>query len=66
MCFFVDLVWGIINFWVLIFFVEMLYFSLKEIVMFVWLFFLLGDFGCLVSGFVVKFFYDCGVSLINL
>lgn len=33
--------------------------------MFVWLPFLLGDLGCLASGFVAKFFHDRGVSLIN-
>lgn len=48
-----------------IFFVETLHFSLKEIAMFVWLPFLLGDLGCLASGFVAKFFHDRGVSLIN-
>lgn len=45
--------------------VETLHFSLKEIAMFVWLPFLLGDLGCLASGFVAKFFHDRGVSLIN-
>ena len=37
-----DPAWGTINFWVPIFFVETLHFSLKEIAMFVWLPFLLG------------------------
>ena len=63
--FLADPAWGTINFWVPIFFVETLHFSLKEIAMFVWLPFLLGDLGCLASGFVAKFFHDRGVSLIN-
>ncbi|MDK6989127.1 MFS transporter, partial [Escherichia coli] len=63
--FLADPAWGTINFWVPIFFVETLHFSLKEIAMFVWLPFLLGDLGCLASGFVSKFFHDRGVSLIN-
>lgn len=63
--FLADPAWGTINFWVPIFFVETLHFSLKEIAMFVWLPFLLADLGCLASGFVAKFFNDRGVSLIN-
>ncbi|NYY76870.1 hypothetical protein DMI62_16020 [Escherichia coli] len=35
--FLADPAWGTINFWVPIFFVETLHFSLKEIAMFVWL-----------------------------
>ncbi|EBS7635416.1 MFS transporter [Salmonella enterica] len=57
--------WGTINFWVPIFFVETLHFSLKDIAMFIWLPFLLGDLGCLSSGFIAKFFHDRGVSLLN-
>ena len=63
--FLADPAWGTINFWVPIFFVETLHFSLKEIAMFVWLPFLMADLGCLASGFVAKFFNDRGVSLIN-
>lgn len=63
--FLADPAWGTINFWVPIFFVETLNFSLKEIAMFVWLPFLLTDLGCLASGFVAKFFNDRGVTLIN-
>ncbi|AJJ11334.1 sugar (and other) transporter family protein [Yersinia rohdei] len=63
--FLADPAWGTINFWVPIFFVETLHFSLKEIAMFVWLPFLMADLGCLVSGFVAKFFNDRGISLIN-
>ncbi|WP_392562973.1 MFS transporter [Orbus sturtevantii] len=57
--------WGTINFWVPIFFVETLHFSLKEIAMFIWLPFLMADLGCLASGFVAKFFNDRGFSLVN-
>lgn len=57
--------WGTINFWVPIFFVETLHFSLKEIAMFVWLPFLMADLGCLASGFVAKFLNDRGIGLIN-
>lgn len=63
--FLADPAWGTINFWVPIFFVETLHFSLKEIAMFVWLPFLMADQGCLSSGFVAKYFNDRGVSLIN-
>lgn len=63
--FLADPAWGTINFWVPIFFVETLHFSLKEIAMFVWLPFLMADLGCLASGFVAKFFNDRGISLIN-
>lgn len=63
--FLADPAWGTINFWVPIFFVETLHFSLKEIAMFVWLPFLMADLGCLASGFVAKYFNDRGVSLIN-
>lgn len=63
--FLADPAWGTINFWVPIFFVETLNFSLKEIAMFVWLPFLMADLGCLASGFVAKFLNDRGVSLIN-
>ncbi|OCG24440.1 hexuronate transporter [Gilliamella sp. App2-1] len=63
--FLADPAWGTINFWVPIFFVETLHFSLKEIAMFVWLPFLMADLGCLASGFVAKFFNDRGFSLIN-
>ncbi|AIJ10403.1 MULTISPECIES: MFS transporter [Edwardsiella] len=63
--FLADPAWGTINFWVPIFFVETLHFSLKEIAMFVWLPFLMADLGCLASGFVAKFFNDRGVTLIN-
>ena len=63
--FLADPTWGTINFWVPIFFVETLHFSLKEIAMFVWLPFLMADLGCLASGFVAKFFNDRGISLIN-
>ncbi|WP_458039000.1 MFS transporter [Pantoea ananatis] len=60
-----DPAWGTINFWVPIFFVETLHFSLKEIAMFVWLPFLMADLGCLASGFVAKFLNDRGIGLIN-
>lgn len=63
--FLADPAWGTINFWVPIFFVETLHFSLKEIAMFVWLPFLMADLGCLASGFVAKFLNDRGISLIN-
>lgn len=63
--FLADPAWGTINFWVPIFFVETLYFSLKEIAMFVWLPFLMADLGCLASGFVAKFLNDRGIGLIN-
>ncbi|MEY1238260.1 MFS transporter [Providencia manganoxydans] len=63
--FLADPAWGTINFWVPIFFVETLNFSLKEIAMFVWLPFLMADLGCLASGFVAKFLNDRGISLIN-
>lgn len=63
--FLADPAWGTINFWVPIFFVETLHFSLKEIAMFVWLPFLMADLGCLASGFVAKYFNDRGVSLLN-
>lgn len=63
--FLADPAWGTINFWVPIFFVETLHFSLKEIAMFVWLPFLMADFGCLASGFVAKFFNDRGITLLN-
>lgn len=63
--FLADPAWGTINFWVPIFFVETLHFSLKEIAMFIWLPFLMADLGCLASGFVAKFFNDRGISLIN-
>lgn len=63
--FLADPAWGTINFWVPIFFVETLHFSLKEIAMFIWLPFLMGDLGCLASGFIAKFFNDRGISLIN-
>ncbi|MDJ0046136.1 MFS transporter [Pantoea ananatis] len=63
--FLADPAWGTINFWVPIFFVETLHFSLKEIAMFVWLPFLMADLGCLASGFVAKFLNDRGIGLIN-
>lgn len=63
--FLADPAWGTINFWVPIFFVETLHFSLKEIAMFVWLPFLMADLGCLASGFVAKFMNDRGIGLIN-
>lgn len=63
--FLADPAWGTINFWVPIFFVETLNFSLKEIAMFVWLPFLMADLGCLASGFVAKFLNNRGISLIN-
>ncbi|UYK99457.1 MFS transporter [Pantoea stewartii] len=63
--FLADPAWGTINFWVPIFFVETLHFSLKEIAMFVWLPFLMADLGCLASGFVAKLLNDRGISLIN-
>lgn len=63
--FLADPAWGTINFWVPIFFVETLHFSLKEIAMFVWLPFLMADLGCLASGFVAKFFNDRGITLIK-
>lgn len=63
--FLADPAWGTINFWVPIFFVETLHFSLKEIAMFVWLPFLMADLGCLASGFVAKFLNDHGIGLIN-
>ncbi|MWP61377.1 MFS transporter [Gilliamella sp. Pas-s25] len=63
--FLADPAWGTINFWVPIFFVETLHFSLKEIAMFVWLPFLMADLGCLASGFVAKYFNDKGISLIK-
>lgn len=63
--FLADPAWGTINFWVPIFFVETLHFSLKEIAMFAWMPFLMADLGCLASGFVAKFFIDRGISLIN-
>ncbi|MDK2632647.1 MFS transporter [Pantoea stewartii subsp. indologenes] len=63
--FLADPAWGTINFWVPIFFVETLHFSLKEIAMFVWLPLLMADLGCLASGFVAKFLNDRGISLIN-
>lgn len=63
--FLADPAWGTINFWVPIFFVETLHFSLKEIAMFVWLPFLMADLGCLASGFVAKFLNDSGIGLIN-
>ncbi|MCK0552071.1 MFS transporter [Pantoea ananatis] len=63
--FLADPAWGTINFWVPIFFVEPLHFSLKEIAMFVWLPFLMADLGCLASGFVAKFLNDRGIGLIN-
>ncbi|WP_158150725.1 MFS transporter [Pantoea ananatis] len=63
--FLADPAWGTINFWVPIFFVETLHFSLKEIAMFVWLPFLMADLGCLASGFVAKFLNDRGIALIN-
>lgn len=63
--FLADPAWGTINFWVPIFFVETLNFSLKEIAMFVWLPFLMADLGCLASGFVAKFLNDHGIGLIN-
>ncbi|HIE1976904.1 TPA: MFS transporter [Escherichia coli] len=63
--FLADPAWGTINFWVPVFFVETLHFSLKEIAMFVWLPFLMADLGCLASGFVAKFFNERGISLIN-
>lgn len=63
--FLADPAWGTINFWVPIFFVETLHFSLKEIAMFVWLPFLMADLGCLASGFVAKFLNDRGFSLIR-
>ena len=63
--FLADPAWGTINFWVPIFFVETLHFSLKEIAMFVWLPFLMGDLGCLASGFIAKFLNDRGINLIN-
>lgn len=63
--FLADPAWGTISFWVPIFFVQTLNFSLKEIAMFVWLPFLMADLGCLASGFVAKFFNDRGYSLIN-
>lgn len=63
--FLADPAWGTINFWVPIFFVETLHFSLKEIAMFVWLPFLMADLGCLASGFVAKLLNDRGISLFN-
>lgn len=63
--FLADPAWGTISFWVPIFFVETLHFSLKEIAMFVWMPFLMADLGCLAGGFVAKFFNDKGVSLVN-
>lgn len=63
--FLADPAWGTINFWVPIFFVETLHFSLKEIAMFVWLPFLMADLGCLANGFVAKFLNDRGIGLIN-
>lgn len=63
--FLADPAWGTINFWVPIFFVETLHFSLKEIAMFVWLPFLMADLGCLASGFVAKYLNDRGIGLIN-
>ncbi|MGP2522563.1 MFS transporter [Pantoea ananatis] len=63
--FLADPAWGTINFWVPIFFVETLHFSLKEIAMFVWLPFLMADLGCLASGFVAKLLNDRGIGLIN-
>ncbi|EPA7335167.1 MFS transporter [Escherichia coli O13,129, 135:H26] len=63
--FLADPAWGTINFWVPIFFVETLHFSLKEMAMFFWIPFLMADLGCLASGFVAKFFMDRGITLIN-
>lgn len=63
--FLADPAWGTINFWVPIFFVETLHFSLKEIAMFVWLPFLMADLGCLASGFVANFFINRGITLLN-
>ncbi|WP_392559423.1 MFS transporter [Orbus mooreae] len=63
--FLADPAWGTISFWIPIFFVQTLNFSLKEIAMFVWLPFLMADLGCLASGFVAKFFNERGFTLIN-
>lgn len=63
--FLADPAWGTISFWVPVFFVETLNFSLKEIAMFVWMPFLMADLGCLAGGFVAKFLHDRGISLVN-
>lgn len=57
-CFLVDLVWGMLSFWMLLYLINVMYLLLKEIVMFVWLLFLVVDFGCVVGGFLVKFFME--------
>ena len=64
--FLADPTWGVLQFWLPLYFMEVHHFDLKHIAMFVWLPFLGADIGCLFGGSVAMALQKrLGLSVVN-